>query len=342
MMITFLVWLYLFAVVYPWLIYPAILRMNRGKLKLQGPPYEEQEWVVITAGREAGDRGKKHIEYVNWLCSCHGNAKAVYVDDGSSAAEVHNLKRCAENLDLQHLTILDMESHVGKELALDAGREHAFLHGNPTRILFLDVGVRLNGDRQTLTALEALDIDPRFRPDDVAGLAFTDTVGDPGLYIRLEMGIRDLEDMAGGLIGAGGMALAMKTDYIMAKDLRAPADLTLVADARKAEGRMLHGGEQYQAIYSKPKNGQYMRSVRTAMRGMAGVETLPYEPWWNFKLVSHKHLRWLSSILIAVNPIALLLLIVRPSMILPHIAILHAAVLTASGKRVTKWEGTKR
>ena len=341
-MIKFLISIYVFLVAYPWALYPLILKMKRGKLKLQGPPYEEQEWIVLTAGREAGDRGRRHIEYINWLCSCHGNATAIYVDDGSSADEVACLQMIAESLDLQYLTILDMESHVGKEKALDAGLEHAFLHGNPTRIMFIDVGVSLNGDRQTLTALEALDIDPRFHPEDVAGLAFTDTVGSPGLYLRLEMWIRDLEDAAGGLIGGGGMALAMKTEFMTRQYLKAPADLTLVADARKAEGRMLHGGEQYQARYKKPTSGQYMRSVRTAMRGMAGVETLPFEPWWNFKLVSHKHLRWLSSILIAINPVAWLFLIVKPAIILPHIAILHAAVLTASGKRITKWEGTKR
>ena len=331
--------IYLALIVFPWAIYPAILALFR---KPTEPTYDiptPNRWLILTAGRNVAERGVAHVHYLEQLCVEHGNAHAVYIDDRSDGAEAEDLTAWAELNKLEHVDILHGQYHAGKENALTGALRYA--GDGYTRVLFVDVGVRLWVGGEQDDILEGLDYDTYFRLPEVGGIAFSDDVEKPGLYLRLEMAIRNLESHAGGLVGAGGMGLAMKADAMPAT-FEAPCDLTMARVAMQKGFWIMHGGRDYQAVYTKPLNGAYQRAVRTAMRGMAGVEFVKGEHWWNFKLLCHKHLRWLSSILIALNPVAWLLLIVRPSIIRPHLAILHAAVLTLSGKRITKWEGTKR
>lgn len=340
--------LYSFFIVYPWFVYPVLLKLKRTPTRPPRWPYQEDapRWLVVTAGRNAGVKAVHHCEYIAWLCRAHGNAEAVYVDDFSAPGEFDELLSAAHDLKLNDLTILGSAEHGGKEKAIDnalayARAEEAANDFKFNFVLFLDLGVRIEVKGDSDNPLAAIDVLGTFQDQEVAGVAFSDHLPEPGYYLPMEMMIRQLESDAGGLIGAGGMALAYRV-HGLPETVKAPADLTLVRHSKLSDQIVIHGGDDYIARYNPPAFGQYQRSVRTAMRGMAAVQGVPFETWWNFKLISHKHLRWLSSILIAINPITWMLLAVRPALVKPHIAILHAWLMTIAGKRVTKWEGTKR
>ena len=326
--------LYVFFVIYPWVIYPMLLVVYR-RLHGKPTPYAVDKslasWVIVTAGRNCDDRVKAHLEHMDELAENHGCASAVYIDDGSDSDNMDLCLDVVDGLRYDHVDLLKTGRHVGKEAALSCVLNDLRDQRRPCyNILFLDIGVTVEPD--TLTAL---DRDDNYQSMDVAGIAFNDDVPDPSGYITAELKIRRLEDEAGGLVGSGGMAMAMKYQYLPPV-LTAPADLTLVRWAKVYNRRFISGGT-FTAHYKPATSGGHRRRVRTAMRGMAGVKLVD-DTWWNIKLVSHKHLRWFSSVLIALNPIAWVL---YPWM-KPHFAILEAAVRTTAGQKITKWDGTKR
>jgi len=331
---------YLIIIAFPWLGYPAILKLWPKSIRPHNTVSAPKlRWMIITAGR--GTDVGEHLAYMDWLCSKYeGPADAVYVDDGTDHPGIGDLLRQeATNQHLTNLSVISMNEHVGKEAALESGFAYAAneLHDTYDAVLFLDVDVKVAAHGEPDTVLRKLSI-VLFNTPGVAGLAFSDQVHGGGPYLSIEMMIRDLENNTGGLIGAGGMAVAVLADSIPDNGFDAPLDLTMVRHAKAMNRSFLHGGGAFTARYALAKVGHYPRMVRTAMRGMQGVRFVPGAWGWNAKLFCHKHLRWASSILLTLCPLAW----VMYPFLLPHFAITHAFILTLMGKKVTKWEQTKR
>jgi hypothetical protein len=221
-------------------------------------------------------------------------------------------------------------------MAISCARDN---HMMGDSVLFLDVGVKVEQYTlpSTASVLKQLDTSKRYQHRSVAGMAFEDETENESRYIAYEMDLRAMEDTTGGLIGAGGMAMAMKSVFIPSH-LDAPCDLTLVRVAKEKGKRFIHGGPCYTAHYKPTQGGDFERRVRTTMRGMAGLKFVGGEHWWNFKLFSHKIMRWFSSMLIALNPLSVFFWKAAK----PHYAVLVAAFNHVRGRRITKWEGTKR
>ncbi len=135
-------------------------------------------------------------------------------------------------------------------------------------------------------------------------------------YVGYEMGLRDLETRAGGIVGASGCCYAIRSEL---HRLPIPADLSRDFSAPLTARR--HGFTSVsvnEAIAYVPRTPslrrEYVRKVRTISRGMETLyrvrdmmDPMRYGSF-AWKLISHKVCRWLVPVLAVPAFVALLVL----------------------------------
>jgi glycosyltransferase involved in cell wall biosynthesis len=152
-----------------------------------------------------------------------------------------------------------------------------------------------------------------------------------GLYVRYEMGLRDLEAQVGSLVGLSGSFFAARREVCKPWRADTPSDFNIVLNAVT---RGLRGVSDPRAVgYYRDladARKEYARKVRTVARGVRGLltHTALLNPLrygiFSWQLLSHKLCRWLV-------PFALLgaattsLLLARDSVLYRLLVILQLA-----------------
>jgi cellulose synthase/poly-beta-1,6-N-acetylglucosamine synthase-like glycosyltransferase len=224
-----------------------------------------------------------------------GRLDVCFVSDGSSDGTTELLERHAGPA----LRVVTLPGRSGKAAALNAGLAGA----TGEIVLFTDASILLADD--AVEALVAEFADPRVGcvsgEDRIAGGS------GEGLYGRYELAIRRLESAVSSIVGASGSIYAMR------RSLCHPFPATLAPDFWS----VLRCVEQGFRAVSTPRaigsmtavssvRDEFSRKVRTLVRGMTtlGAHAGLLNPFrhgiFAVELWSHKVLRWLVPLLLAI------------------------------------------
>lgn len=289
-----LFWICLAAIVYPYLIYPALLvtlnRLARLMPHAPAPDYLPSVTVLMPVHNEAG-RVPGKIANLLGLDYPADRLQIVAIADGCTDDSVRRLHDAA----LGRVEILELERWSGKAAALNAGLERA----GGEIVVFTDVGIQL--EPGALKALVAHFADPAIGC--VSGEDYIAGADSEGLYGRLELLLRREEARLHSIAGASGCFYGQRRELCkpfvagMAPDFLSV--LVTVAAGRRALAESAARGSMTSTSSQK---AEFTRKTRTFLRGitaLAGHARLlnPFaHPRMSFILWSHKAMRWLAPI----------------------------------------------
>lgn len=289
-----LFWICLTAIVYPYLIYPAVLvainRLARLKPHAPAPDYLPSVTVLMPVHNEAG-RVPAKIANLLALDYPANQLQIVAIADGCTDDSVARLRAAASG----RVEILELARWSGKAAALNAGLERA----GGDIVVFTDVGIQL--ERGALKALVAHFADPAIGC--VSGEDYIAGADSEGLYGRLELLLRREEARLHSIAGASGCFYGQRRELCkpfvpgMAPDFLSV--LVTVAAGRRALAESAARGSMTSTSSQK---AEFTRKTRTFLRGitaLAGNARLlnPFAyPRMSFILWSHKAMRWLAPI----------------------------------------------
>ncbi len=139
--------------------------------------------------------------------------------------------------------------------------------------------------------------------DVVEGLAH----GGEETYVRYEMGLRRAESLAGSLVGLSGCFFAVRREIAAGLKTDVPSDLGAALVCLAVNRRAVHA-QDARCVYSTTPSveKEFARKRRTALRGLRGLLAHPRafsfrRPVATWELVSHKVLRFLSPVFLALS-----------------------------------------
>jgi cellulose synthase/poly-beta-1,6-N-acetylglucosamine synthase-like glycosyltransferase len=244
------------------------------------------------------------------------------------------------------IELLRMPTRSGKTAAENASVQH--IRGDV--VINSDSSVRMHP--RALSHLANAMRDPRVgvastRDVSVAGHGDASNAAEAG-YVGYEMRIRQLETVAGGIVGASGSGYAMRTALH-----RKPVRADLSRDFSAALTAHRNG---YRAVSVEPAicyvprtaslRSEYKRKVRTITRGM---ETLYFnrelvDPMrhgmFAWKLISHKLCRWFVPLSTPFSLIGLSML--SPEFIWARVLLVGAIFIAAVAFAGTRWPDGRR
>jgi cellulose synthase/poly-beta-1,6-N-acetylglucosamine synthase-like glycosyltransferase len=187
----------------------------------------------------------------------------------------------------------------GKEYA----QKYAVGKASGDVVVFTDVGTRLDPDgisRITSNFTDpavgcASSYDRFINPDG--------RVSGEGLYVRYEMGLRELESRVSSLVGLSGSFFAARSDVCAGIRPDTQSDFQSLLNAVRLGYRGVADAQSvgYYRELAAPQN-ELRRKMRTVLRGittlMENADLLnPFRyGLFSFQLISHKLLRWLAPI----------------------------------------------
>lgn len=292
-----LFWICLAAIVYPYLVYPALLiainRLARLKPHAATAGYLPRVTILMPVHNEAR---RVPAKLANLLALDYPADKIqlVLIADGCSDDSVARAREAGG----ARIELIELATWSGKAAALNAGLERA--HGEI--VVFTDVGIML--EPQSLRALTAHFSDPDIGC--VSGEDYIAGADSEGLYGRLELLLRREEALLHSIAGASGCFYGQRRELCkpfvagMAPDFLSV--LVTVAAGRRALAEPAARGSMTST--SSPK-AEFTRKTRTFLRGitaLAGNAELlnpVAHARMSFILWSHKAMRWLAPLAMA-------------------------------------------
>jgi len=283
---------------YPYLLYPVLLRVVAWLRRGRGPVQEPRDWprisITIPVYNEVAVI-RSTLESLLQLDYPAERRQILIVSDASSDGTDEIVAKYAD----RGIELVRQRTRAGKTAAENAAR--SALRGDI--VVNTDASIRIHP--QSLKPLIAAFTDPSVgvasgRDISVARLEDDSNVGESG-YVDYEMKIRALETRVSGIVGASGCFYAIRSDlHVKPVPPGLSRDFASALTAREAGYRAVSVDE---AVCSVPRLGslrtEYGRKVRTIARGIA---TLLYKrrllnPFryglFAWMLFSHKLCRWL-------------------------------------------------
>jgi glycosyltransferase involved in cell wall biosynthesis len=288
-------WICVIGGLYSYFLYPLILcaipaRRSINRVHYDDRPYQPSVTLIIAARNEKG-RMREKLE--NSLRIDYPDIDIIVASDCSDDGSDEIVKSFAS----QGIRLVRSPDRRGKEyaqgLALEAARGEI--------VVFSDAGTQIPPGA-------IAQLVERFADPDVGAVSSEDQfisadgslVGE-GLYVRFEMWLRKLETKRAGLVGLSGSFFAIRKSIVTTWDSTIPSDFVCALNAVRA-GKIAVSDPRVRGVYRdiKDPSKEYQRKVRTAIRGMTALFSLPevLNPakygLFSFQVWSHKVMRWLT------------------------------------------------
>ena len=295
-MLTLLFWIFGFAAIYSYLVYPLLLRFFVS-LRSQSVTSATSDdigrvTVIVTAYNEE-HRIREKIENSLQLVL---PGKALELVVASDCSEDQTDAIVEEYAD-RGVRLVRAPERLGKEHAqLCAIRE-----ASGELIVFSDVATQIPAD--AIEKLLAYFTDPQ-----VGSVSSEDrfisqdgSVAGEGAYVKYEMWLRQQESRLAGLVGLSGSFFAVRKSLCDDWDIHSPSDFNSALNTAKAGLKAVTAPDvlgYYQDL--KDASKEYQRKIRTVIRGMTGLsrhkEVLNFNRFgfFAFQVFSHKLMRWLT------------------------------------------------
>lgn len=292
-----LFWLSLFAVAYPYAVYPALLlawnRLAHRQLPRTDAAYRPAVTVILPVHNEAG-RIEAKIANLRALDYPKDRLQLIVIGDGCTDDTLERAVKAGG----ANVTAHPLPARAGKAAALNAGLERA----TGEILVFTDAGILLE-----LGALQALV--GHFRSPEVGCVSGEDHVeggGNEGLYGRLELLLRREEARLHSIAGASGCFYGMRRTLCRPFRPGMAPDFLSVLDTVRSGHRAVCEPEARGSMSATPsQRAEFSRKTRTFLRGLtalfgnAGLLNPVRYPAFAFILWSHKLLRWLGPVAMA-------------------------------------------
>jgi cellulose synthase/poly-beta-1,6-N-acetylglucosamine synthase-like glycosyltransferase len=309
---TWMFWLAVAGVFYPYAGYPLVLAVLR---KLRRPGFSIATEIptismIIPVHNEAVRLDRK-IANTRTLDYPADRLEVLFVSDGSTDGTVDLIKR--------HLgpgmALVELPQRGGKAAALNAGLARA----TGAIIVFTDASIALAPD--SLRAIVRPFGDPR-----VGCVSGEDRIADgggEGLYGRYELMLRRLESDINSIVGASGSFYAQRRHLCSAfTEGMAPDFLSVLRTVQQGYRAISEPHAVGEMSSVQDPRQEFSRKVRTLLRGMTTL--FAYKPLLNpfryglfaFALWSHKILRWTVPFFLVLALVAPLARLDRPFFVL--------------------------
>lgn len=313
-MLELLFWLMAIGAIFSYFIYPLTLmaanRVFGQKVKRTEQAPSLTLTVIVTAyNEEARIRDK----IVNTLALQYPADKLELVI--ASDCSEDNTDAIVREYSDQGVKLVRAGERLGKE---NAQRE-AIQSATGDILVFSDVATEIPADA-------LLNLERYFQDESVGAVSSEDRfisqsgeVAGEGAYVKYEMWLRRQESQLGGLVGLSGSFFAARKEVCARWDIHAPSDFNTALNAARLGLRAVTAPDVlgYYRDLKDPRK-EYLRKVRTVLRGMAGLarhkEVLnPFRfGVFAFQVFAHKLMRWL------VPWFLLALLVITPFLVNTH------------------------
>ncbi|MGV0579279.1 glycosyltransferase [Mycolicibacterium elephantis] len=290
------------AVIYPYLVYPAILLVQPKKRIQLGRPDAatgKQFSLLFCAYNEAASMPWK-LENIEELKKQYPNLSVLAFDDGSDDGTADMIEREAPYVRLIRGAGRNGKAHGMKLLAALAESEF---------LIFTDANVLL--DTGAVDELAACYADAtvggvcgslRY-----VGAAESTTASVGGLYWRLEEKIKDLESATGNVMGADGSIFSIRRNLYPKFPDNVLDDLTVSMECVFRGYRLVKSNRviAYERLVLS-RSDEFSRKVRIASRAFEThrylrVKRRTMSRFDRFKYISHKTLRWFGGAFLIVG-----------------------------------------
>jgi hypothetical protein len=295
--VEILFWLSLLAVAYPYAIYPALLvgwnRLAGRRLPLPDLTYRPTVSVILPVHNEAS-RIEAKINNLLALDYPKDRLQLIVIGDGCTDDTLERAAKAGGNM----LSVHSLSARAGKAAALNAGLEQA----TGEIVVFTDAGILL--DRGSLACLVG-----HFSQPTVGCVSGEDSVeggGSEGLYGRTELLLRREEARLHSIAGASGCFYGMRR--ALCRPFRpgmAPDFLSVLDTVRSGHRAVCEPAARGVMTATKSQRAEFARKVRTFLRGLSALlgnsallNPVRY-PAFAFTLWSHKLMRWLGPVSLA-------------------------------------------
>lgn len=296
-----LFWISLFAVIYPYALYPAILvgwnRLAGRRAPVPDPVYRPSVTVILPVHNEAR-RIEAKVKNLLELDYPHERLQVVIIGDGCTDDTLERAAQAGGSFVVVH----PLQARAGKAAALNAGLERA----TGKIVVFTDAGILL--DRGALASLVGHFNDPAIGC--VSGEDYVEGGGNEGLYGRMELFVRREEARLHSIAGASGCFYGMRR--ALCRPFRvgmAPDFLSVLDTVRSGHRAVCEPAARGAMTATASQRAEFSRKTRTFLRGLTALfgniallNPLRH-PAFSFILWSHKLMRWLG-------PVSLLLCLV--------------------------------
>ncbi|MFI2838570.1 glycosyltransferase [Mycolicibacterium sp. PDY-3] len=313
--------------VYPYLIYPLILRSLPKRHIRRGCAVAgdgRQFALLFCAYNEAASIPAK-LENIRALVHRYPGLSVIAFDDASDDGTADLLKEAAPLVRLVSGAGRSGKAHGMKKLVAQTDAEY---------LVFTDANVLL--DISALDALAACYADPSVGGIcgalhyDGDGASSTASVG--GTYWRMEERLKDLESETGSVMGADGSIFSLRRRLYPDFPDHVLDDMTVSMECIFRGYRLIKANDvvAYERLVSS-RSDEFSRKIRIAARAMSthmylAKQLRKLSAAEKFRYISHKLIRWFGAIFLAVCMVSGLAAL---GMLSLGYAILFAAVLAA-------------
>ncbi|MDC0660364.1 glycosyltransferase [Leisingera sp. SS27] len=314
-------------VIYPYLIYPLLLRLLPARAVARDPAHSCSATLVFCAYNEGGVMAEK-LKNIETLKARHPDLEVLAFDDGSSDSTYEQLAARPDLLTVVQGGGRNGKAHGMKRLAARARGEI---------MIFTDANVLL--DETAVSNLFAWYADPQVGGVCGtlkylgAGESATASVG--GLYWRLEEKLKSQESHTGNVMGADGSIFSLRRALYPEFPDTVLDDLTVSMAAVFAGKRLIKADDviAYERLVAS-RGEEFSRKVRIAARAyhthmhlrpqLAGMA-----PADKFKYLSRKVIRWFGGLFLILGAglTVLTAALISPLLGLAALALLLAACL---------------
>ena len=287
-------WICLAAIVYPYLIYPALLvafnRLSGRGAHVAAPGYLPSVTILMPVHNEA-KRVPAKIANLLALQYPADQVQIIAIADGCNDDSAAKAREAGGD----RLEVIELPTWSGKAAALNAGLARA----TGDIVVFTDVGIML--EPGSLAALTAHFADPAIGC--VSGEDYIAGADSEGLYGRIELLLRREEAKLHSIAGASGCFYGQRRE--LCKPFiagMAPDFLSVLVTVRAGKRALAEPTARGSMTSTASQKAEFTRKTRTFLRGitaLAGNAALlnPFAyPGFSFILWSHKAMRWLAPI----------------------------------------------
>jgi hypothetical protein len=292
-----LLWICLAAILYPYLVYPALLvAVNRiAGFKAHAPQAGHLPTVSILMPVH-NEAGRVPAKIANLLALDYpaDRLQMIVIADGCNDDSAARARAAGG----ERVELVELAQWSGKAAALNAGLAQA----RGDIVVFTDVGIML--EPKSLQALVAHFADPAVGC--VSGEDYIAGADSEGLYGKLELLLRREEARLHSIAGASGCFYGQRRE--LCKPFvagMAPDFLSVLVTVKAGRRALAEPAARGSMTSTSSQKAEFTRKTRTFLRGitaLAGNAALlnPFaHPRMSFILWSHKAMRWLAPLAMA-------------------------------------------
>jgi len=299
-MIEWLFWLLLLAALYSYFIYPLMLLALRGRKRRQTPALEASRPPSMTLIATAFNEQTRIREKMGNTLALDYPGLEIIVASDCSTDQTDDIVR---EYSARGVRLVRASERLGKENA----QLHAIREARGDVIVFSDIATRIPSDALRRLAAYFLDAGVGAVSSEDRFITQDGGVAGEGAYVRYEMGLRRMESELAGLVGLSGSFFAARRSVCAQWDIHSPSDFNTALNCARLGLRAVTAPDVlgfYKDLKDPAK--EYLRKVRTALRGMTAIARHPdvLNPLrfglFAWQVWSHKVMRWAVPWLLAV------------------------------------------